>query len=87
MKKADLLKAKLPSQYQDCSDWFEEGVDVIPSLLDFIRYGRKKEEYDRLQQLYVIESMKKYVKEAKADEMLTEAEALIEAAIQEYNAI
>lgn len=87
MKKSDLLKVKIPNQYQDCSDWFEEGVDTIPSLLDFIRCGRKKEEYDMFQQLYAIECMKKHAKETTDDKMSAEAEALIEEAIQRYNAI
>lgn len=87
MKKSDLLKVKIPNQYQDCSDWFEEGVDTIPSLLDFIRCGRNKEEYDMFQQLYAIECMKKHAKETTDDKMSAEAEALIEEAIQRYNAI
>lgn len=86
MSKSELLMKTLPDKYKDCSAWFqEEGLDVVPSLLDFIESGRSKEEHDKFRQLHTIECMKRYCAEAGEDENKEEAGALIEREIQKYN--
>lgn len=86
MSKSELLKKTLPAKYEDCSAWFqEEGLDVVPSLLEFVESERSKKEYDKFRQLHTIECMKKYCVEAGEDKNKEEAEALIEREIQKYN--
>lgn len=88
MNKSDLLTIRLPDKYQDCSAWFEEGMDNLPSLLGFLRSGRDKKEYEKFQQLYTIEQMKRYCAEAgTGKEDLNTAKNLIKEAIEKYNTI
>lgn len=93
MKKQNLLNIELPAQYKDCSEWFVEGVDNIPSLLDFVQCGKSKKAYDRFMLLYNIEKAKKLLKEVESDKeafennqpFFEEAENLIDKLIEEYN--
>ena len=87
MNKKDLLMIELPKKYIDCSDWFEDGVDILPDLKDFILLGKTKKDYDKFIKLYSIENLKKCVNGTVTDEDRKSVINLIDEYIKEYNAM
>lgn len=87
MNKNDLLRIELPKEYIDCSDWFEEGVDILPDLKDFVLFGKTKKEYEKFMKLYSIENLKKCISDAITDEDKKSLFSLIDDCIREYNAL
>lgn len=84
--KQKLLNIQFPNQYQEGILEIEEGLDNIPELIDYLEAGRSKAEYEKFQQLYFIETMKKCLEEARIEDEQKEVRLCIAEAIREYNA-
>lgn len=88
MSKKELLKAKLPDKYEDCSDWFPiGGLDTTPEWIDFLKAGRSKEEYERFCLLHSIENMKRHLVETENEEERILGQRFIDEAIDKYNGV
>lgn len=86
--KEKLLNLKLPKLYKENLIELEEGLDIVPSLPEWISKGRQINQYKKMQLLVTIEGTKsmlnKYLKELSSEE-IKQVNETIEKSILEYN--
>lgn len=85
-----MLKIKLPKLYSDNIVEFEEDMDDLPSLSEWISEGRSVEEYNKVQILLRIENSKALLKEnlyELSSEEIREIRDGIKKMIEEYNEV
>ena len=88
--KKELLNLDLPDKYKEGIINYSLGIDNVPDLPTFLKHGRTRKEYLKLEQLVHIEDMKYSLAEDIKDNEFTEEEIkeikqLIDKAIEEYN--
>ena len=90
--KEELLNIKLPQYYKEGLIKYEEGIDNIPTWIEFSEKGYSKEQFKKMSLLVVIEATKNTLNEAIEEDEITEdeikeAEELIQKKVIEYNNI
>lgn len=90
--KEQLLNIELPFQYREGLIEYEEGLDNVPTWIEFSEKGYTKEQFKKMSLLVVIEATKDTLNEAIEYNEITEneieeARELIQEKINEYNAI
>ncbi len=88
--KEELLKLKLPKNYEKDLFKYQEGLDNVPDFIELIGKGYSKDQYEKLNILVDVERMKYELQEDAeelSDEDMEYIKELIEKRIEEYNAI
>ncbi len=88
--KAKILSMKPPKKYKEGCFFYEDGLDVIPELLDYIQHGFTMEEARKMDLLVRIECQKYHLGETlkeypNAINEIKESEEYIKELINEYN--